>query len=250
MSNRIRLLFHCALDGPRAHVGNRALRAMERLIKQHRLQHPPTQELISHKEWVRRGKPFYMERVLGFSLQGPVYNYRVPRTPGTPAQAQPEPSKTSPKGLLERAKGLWNSMPTDLRRISQLTLTRESRNMRWKRSNSNPTRWSFLGKPSKNAPSDEPEYYAVPEESSLTWGQLKAAAAGLGGIGLTTELLQDVQKKAPAPWKVQREKYKAQGAQGHKKNPQVPSASVIYHEPAQSAPAAVVKPKLKLGIWA
>jgi len=172
MSNRIRIIFHCDLEGPVAHVGHRALTVMQRLIKRSSST-PSKGEWIPMKEWVKRGKPFHTERLFDMGADGKVgYQYFV-RTPATPQQA-PVKFPEFPN-LLEHVKWLWQHLPDDIRKHSQLIVTREDRRSRWARSVCNPARHGW-GKPAKSGKNSIPKVGGNAHGLSYTWGlsELKA----------------------------------------------------------------------------
>jgi hypothetical protein len=149
MSSRIRILFHCAIEGPTCHVGRKALLAMWRLLKPGPITNLPQLEWVDHTTWLARSKPPYKERQLDFSQGSPYYIYRVARKASGEAPAAP-----AFKNLTEEARWLWEHLPQDIRAVSQLIVTRESRSSQWRRSRCNPSKygWKIAGDKKKAPP--------------------------------------------------------------------------------------------------
>jgi hypothetical protein len=142
VSNRIRLLFNNALEGTGAHVGNRALRAMEELIAKESSAKPSSDLWITHQEWMQRGRPAYSAKRTEKGLWGPTRMFLV--TGKTPSSTPPKPPIF--KDHLERAQWLWNNLPEKIRAYCHLKICREGRARRWRRSVANPRMWGWASK--------------------------------------------------------------------------------------------------------
>src|SRR5271166_5988133 len=89
MSNRVRILFHCELEGPQVcHMGNRALRAMEALVRNRKGLPAVNKEYwISEEEWKSRGRQAFLKKALHLGPFGQERKYLMARkTENTPAE--------------------------------------------------------------------------------------------------------------------------------------------------------------------
>ena len=154
------MIFHCELEGPVAHVGKQALRAMQRLVENGA---PNAHaEWIKHGDWVRMGRPKFLERTLGPDARTglPVYHYFVNR----PIAVVAAPQIPAFKHVVEKAKWLWQHLPTDVQKHSHLVVARENRRNCWRRSATNPRKWGWQA--SKKPKTSKSIWTAAPS----TWG--------------------------------------------------------------------------------
>ena len=254
-----------------AHVGQKALRAMERFVtlktphvKDNKSASKPPREWISQREWMKQGKPLYTERQLSTDpFHGFTYMYRV----GQATSNQP------PKfpNVLERAKWLWQHLPAEIRQHSQLLVTRENRKSAWSRSLANPTRHGWrkphgktsAGKPfySNWLPKDyELEFTPIldnviasfPEAPSPTPDSANVKASMLKKLQKARQTAGQASQTAQVPYKAHKPSPKLQKPQ------KAYGVGIVEEGPATSngnavevgipAPVAA-KPKLRLGIW-
>lgn len=259
MSNRVRILFHCALEGPRTcHVGNRALVVMEKLVRQsYKNGRDLEMEWVCHDEWIRRGRPLFARRAL--DIIGPGRQYLVPRPSSEPAQP-------APKTRLERVKWLWENIPLKVRAHCQLKLLREARKASWMRSPGNPRYWGWQTSEEKPKPATQNlnggiiSILNIPPGGTLWYGPGETAAPAVG-----QSQPSPAQSQQPKP-----QKYKKARLKYHK-NPYLPKLKDAFEDEfmntnegqslpkasqgskAQNTKAKVPpepsKPKIKIGIW-
>lgn len=153
MSNRVRILFHCGLEGPQTcHVGNQALKSMERLVRHAcRMADSPmdvSEEWISEPEWLLRGRPKFTKRALQLKTFGSERKYLVTKKPIFKACPTEIPVF---KERLARARWLWENLPPQVRVHCCLKILRESRRSAWRRSASNPAHWGWNAVPAPTA---------------------------------------------------------------------------------------------------
>jgi hypothetical protein len=210
MSSRIRILFHCASEGPTCHVGRKALLAMYRHLAPGPSGAPL--EWVDARTWFHRGKPQYKERQMDFSTARPNYIYRVPRRPSEP------PTAPVFKGLVEEARWLWENLPQEIRATSQLIVTRESRASKWQRSRCNPAKygWKTAGDRKKNAPQAPKGWvfgsldYAPAPSTAASWFAVDSSllTGPLAGQGLVGQTPAPPEDKAPNAFQATYQKYK------------------------------------------
>lgn len=215
MSNRLRILFHCGMEGSVAHVGRHALKAMESYLRP-----LPQQHWVTNGDWIKLGRPKFTERHLKADANGQArYIYLV----NADALDMPKPKIQVPEGtLLERAKWLWAALPPEVRKHSQLLVMRENRFNCWRRSAANPSRqgWSKPGDPGMQAPHFE-------KVADSVWSFSKDLVGAALGIK---------DPSAPTPAK----KAVRYPARAKTPNP---------YMKAQAIGTEAKKPKLKVGIW-
>lgn len=221
MSNRLRILFHCGLEGPAAHVGQKALAAMQAYL----VRPVQRQKWVTNGDWIKMGRPKFVQRQLRAESNGKAtYFYMVDVLDVDMPLAKIQPP---PGTALERAKWLWQHLPSEIRKHSQLLVMRENRSNCWRRSPANPHRqgWS---KPDK-MPATSPLGYEKVADSVWSFSKdLVGAALG-------------IKEDGPAP------PLPNKRANRYAVKPKTPYPYV--KQQGQASSAEQKKPKLKVGIW-
>jgi hypothetical protein len=137
MSTRLRILFHCSLEGNLAHLGRGALKTMEKYALPAATSEPTW---LSQEQWIAHKRPKFLRRkaIILNKPQGAVtFHYLVP--------GKPMPTEVGLKNqtLLERIKGLWTRIPMETRIHCNVIVSREARNSKWKHSPCRPFKYGW-----------------------------------------------------------------------------------------------------------